>query len=209
MIHITSLEPFCVAATNLYYFARTVIAPLERASEMTMQQVQKGFTLIELMVTITIVAVLLSVGIPAFSSVIDQQQLKGATETLASDLRRARSAAIAGGASGDVVMEFDVSDASDWTYTLANGNDIVVTRNSADFSNVISMTTSTGAFSDADADGHPDIRFSSVRAITHGGTGILTLTSGTASVELARNVMGMVSICSNGDSLGYPACTGS
>lgn len=174
-----------------------------------MQQVQKGFTLIELMVTITIVAVLLSVGIPAFSSVVNQQQLKGATETLASDLRRARSAAIAGGASSDVVMEFDVSDASDWTYTLANGSDLIVTRNSADFSNVISVTTSTGAFSDADADGNPDIRFSSVRAITHGGAGILTLTSGTASVELNRNVMGMVSICSNGDSLGYPACTGS
>ena len=78
-----------------------------------MQQVQKGFTLIELMVTITIVAVLLSVGIPAFNSVVNQQQLKGATETLASDFRRARSAAIAGGASSDVVMEFDVSDASD------------------------------------------------------------------------------------------------
>ena len=175
-----------------------------------MQQIQKGFTLIELMVTLTIVAVLLGIGIPAFSNVIVHEQLKGATETLASDLRRARSAAIAGGASSDVVMEFDVSDAdaNDWTYTLANGSDIIVTRSNADFSNVISMTTSTGAFSDADADGNPDIRFSSVRAIAHGGTGILTFTSGATSIELNRNVMGMVSICSNGDSLGYPACAG-
>jgi type IV fimbrial biogenesis protein FimT len=53
-----------------------------------------GFTLVEIMVVVTIVAVLGSVAAPSFTGLIASQRLKGASSDLFSALLRARSEAI-------------------------------------------------------------------------------------------------------------------
>ncbi len=55
---------------------------------------QKGFTLIELMVTLIVLVVLLSIGIPSFSDWVKNNRLDTATRTLASALQLARNEAI-------------------------------------------------------------------------------------------------------------------
>jgi len=56
--------------------------------------VYAGFTLIEMMVTISIVAILLGAGVPSFSSFLISQRVKSAASEISSMLNFARSEAI-------------------------------------------------------------------------------------------------------------------
>ena len=59
-----------------------------------LRQGQRGFTLIELMVVVVMVAILLSIGLPSFSNFIIGQRVKTAAFDLASTLLLARSEAV-------------------------------------------------------------------------------------------------------------------
>jgi type IV fimbrial biogenesis protein FimT len=58
---------------------------------------ERGFTLVELAVTVLVLGLLLAFSIPAFNSVSASYQLKGATQNIAAQLRLAREKAIATG----------------------------------------------------------------------------------------------------------------
>ena len=70
---------------------------------------QLGVTMIELMITIAIIAILVAVALPSFSGTIERQRLRFAVETIVSDLRLAQTNAIAQGARGSSVVEFTVN----------------------------------------------------------------------------------------------------
>jgi len=55
---------------------------------------QRGFTLIELMMVVVLVAILTNLGMPAFSSFIADQRVRIATANLHNDLKLARATAI-------------------------------------------------------------------------------------------------------------------
>jgi prepilin-type N-terminal cleavage/methylation domain-containing protein len=57
----------------------------------------RGFTLIELAVTILVIGLLLAFSVPAFQSVSNSYQLKGTTENMAAQIRMAREKSIATG----------------------------------------------------------------------------------------------------------------
>ena len=57
----------------------------------------QGFTLIELMITIAIAAILLMIGIPSFQNAINSSRLNGASNELLNDLMFARTSAISQG----------------------------------------------------------------------------------------------------------------
>lgn len=54
----------------------------------------KGFTLIELMITITVLGIIVAIALPGFKSIIDGRKLVGATDNLYAALQYARSEAI-------------------------------------------------------------------------------------------------------------------
>ena len=54
----------------------------------------RGVTLIELMVTIVVLAILASMAIPSFTNMMERQRLINATEAIYSDLQNARSEAV-------------------------------------------------------------------------------------------------------------------
>lgn len=84
-----------------------------------------GFTLIELMVTVTVGAIVLAVGIPSFGSFVAGQRVKTAGYDLSTALLLARSEAIKRNV--DVIVAPRVSAtgwSSGWTITSTGGIDI-------------------------------------------------------------------------------------
>lgn len=57
-------------------------------------QNQKGFTLVELMVTIAVLAIVTSIAIPAFNSTILNNRVSGTTQNIQATLAMARSEAV-------------------------------------------------------------------------------------------------------------------
>lgn len=84
---------------------------------------QKGFTLIELMVTLVVLVVALSIGIPNFSTWIKNNRIDASTRTLASALQIARSEAV----SRQSVITID--SGGDWANGLTIYTDVEATGN--------------------------------------------------------------------------------
>lgn len=88
-----------------------------RRSSVTKLKNQNGFTLTELLVAIAIVAIAATLAIPSYMGSLPGIRLKGATRELASDLRYARSLAIANNIVYWVVFE-KPGGAFNQTYTI-------------------------------------------------------------------------------------------
>ena len=75
----------------------------------------RGFTLIELMVTLTVAAIMLGVGIPSFKSFIASQKVKSAAYDLTTSLMIARSEALKRNASVTVAPDTADTWTAGWT----------------------------------------------------------------------------------------------
>lgn len=71
---------------------------------------RSGFTLVELMVTIAILAILAAVAVPQFNSFIDRQRLLGGVESVIDQIQLARTEAVK--RSGDVVVT--INSGANW-----------------------------------------------------------------------------------------------
>lgn len=93
-----------------------------------MNERSRGFTMIELMVTVAIVAVLAAVAGPNMSDFIDRQRLVGQTLAIADMAQTARSEAIkrradtAAGGGASRVIAMTVNQGPPWSIGLAHGN---------------------------------------------------------------------------------------
>jgi len=69
-----------------------------------------GFTLLELMITLSVLAILASLGVPAMQEMLERNRLKGAAQALAEDLQWVRGEAIAAksGSASDLRCRFSV-----------------------------------------------------------------------------------------------------
>lgn len=83
---------------------------------MTTYRTHTGFTLIEMIATVAVLAVLVTVGIPSFEETIDKRRLTGAAEQLQTDLQYARSEAIK--RNGNVFVSF-IASGSNWCYGIS------------------------------------------------------------------------------------------
>jgi prepilin-type N-terminal cleavage/methylation domain-containing protein len=81
-----------------------VLDALNRRTGTTMKRKARGLTLMELMVTVAILAILVALAMPSFNSFLAKGRLSGAAEALAQDLQLARSESLRRNA--DVTISF-------------------------------------------------------------------------------------------------------
>jgi len=86
---------------------------------------QRGFTLIEFLVTLVVAALLLGIGVPGFQKIVSSQRLRTASYNLVSDLVLARSEALKRRVSVQLVPS-----ASGWGggWTVQSGGGTLATR---------------------------------------------------------------------------------
>jgi type IV fimbrial biogenesis protein FimT len=164
-----------------------------------------GFTLIEMMVTIAVMAIIATTVVPSYNSMKEKHKMRGAAETISSDLQLARSEAIK--TNQNVSLSISGDGTANWCYGIndTGGCDCNVDNacqvdgttvrvaSSNDFSN-INLTTN---FTSQTATFDPD------RGTTNSGT--TTLTANGKTVKIFISAIGRISFCSNDYSF-YPLC---
>jgi prepilin-type N-terminal cleavage/methylation domain-containing protein len=175
---------------------------------MLLGKYQKGFTLLELLITITVLAIIMAFGVPNLTGFFEKQRVTGAAQSFMSDVQYARAESIK--QNTDVVIQLD---ATQWCYALddtpvaspclcagassaanctINGNTYVVTSDRfPDVSMTENVTTLT---------------FDPARG-TMTPAGSVAFSSGPYSVRVIMSTIGRARICATaGSSWGYDEC---
>ena len=172
---------------------------------MLKQTARQGFTLVELLTVVVVLAVITSIALPAMRSLIDRQRLKSVVETLQSDLRAARTEALVVGVSGSVTVTLNyASSGQTWSYSIASsGSAPTFERSQDDYAGDITATvTGWGATSSS-----ASFTLTPVRRLDSTGVGTITFTNGALSATVERNLLGSVFVCSANSDLGYGQCS--
>lgn len=142
---------------------------------------QAAFTLIELMATVAIAAILLGIAAPSFLGMIARQRIEGAANELAVHLRHEAAEAVNRNASVSLVS-------TSTGYTTSSGS--VVTLGSG-----LSITSGVTA------------TFNPMRADSNAVSFTISSTNTSDTLRVDTNVAGLVTICSSHGSIGgYAAC---
>ena len=101
-----------------------------------------GFTLVEMLVTLAVFAVLMMIAIPSMQPFLQSQSVKNASMDINSTVELARSEAIKRNATVDVTA----NNATDWSqgWVVSQGTNVI--RNQDSLGNVV-ITPSSGSFS--------------------------------------------------------------
>ena len=163
----------------------------------------RGLTLIELMVVVTIVALLLMVAVPSFTSFIARGRVSGAAEATSQDLQLMKSESLRN--NGDVTLS--ISPGATWCYgavvastactcTTANSCSLR-TLSSTDFPGV-SMALQTGMGTSS--------TFSALRGLGQ-AVGVENSNANAGTLRVRMTASGQVSICRvSGSFSNYAAC---
>jgi type IV fimbrial biogenesis protein FimT len=180
------------------------------------KQFQAGFTLLEMLIALTVLAILVSVAVPTMLGLADKQKFVGAAEQIYGHLQQARSEAIA--RSIPTHANFD-DGTTVWTYGISSTEDCDLTLTDRTDPDACTIRVDDGdgvendvdlvlmRFTDTDHDdveliisgfpvGSTEIDFDPVRGTATGGT--VQLTSSTTDLELnvVVSVLGRIEICS-------------
>lgn len=104
-----------------------------------------GFSLIELMVGIAVMAVLLSIALPSFSTMLINSKIRNAAEAALNGLQKARAEAVARNTTVNFVLGAAVADSySSWTVNVVNPASTIDSRTSSEGSTNVTRTVSPG-----------------------------------------------------------------
>lgn len=142
----------------------------------------KGFTLVELLVSLVVGAILLTVAVPSFKEMMVRNRMATEYNNIVSGLNFARSEAIK--RRSEIV--FDVTGASPWSFQVVSDGNVLLSKASGDTQTFLS---------DADY----EVTFNSLGrregCVSTSGDCSVTLShvnDGAVSRELSLNIMGVV-----------------
>lgn len=178
---------------------------------------QLGFTVFELMITVAIASIVLTLGMPSMVSAIEKRRTVGAAEQIYSQLQLARLQAVA--QSQPITAEFWFSD-PDWGMGITDNpancdpedNNPVCALSDATGANAVTYWTSDADFDDIAVQSTANVTFSPQRATANAAT-IDVVSDGRVGylMRVEVGVLGQISMCSpNGDPAkfvgGYRPC---
>lgn len=156
---------------------------------------QLGFTLIELMVTVAIIAILAAMAYPSFTDMIARNRLKGAAEGLFGDLQFAKSESIK--LNQNITLDVTTGTTT-WDYKIK------------DAANTVLKTVDNNEFQDVTFTAGADLTFTPLQGMTSSNADItLTFTraSNTAqTLSVVVSPMGRIKVCTSSSVLGYKSC---
>lgn len=172
---------------------------------MNRQPRQCGFTFIELMIVVVMVAILAVLAAPSFNATIEKYRTKGVAENLYTDLVNAKSETIK---SGSTVF-FKLVPGANWCYGLSTGAacDCSTTPASCVLGTekrVVDHTEYKGLTLTSDLTSN-EVSFSPRNSLPN-GSGTITLTHDNGKViKVVINPIGRIGLCSD-DYSGYGGC---
>jgi len=157
---------------------------------------EAGFTMIELMVIITIAAILLALAVPSFTESLARRRLEGVTNELNADLQFTRTQAVSNNASVSLVTSAHGYTVSGVTTVSSVASPVTVTYKTITLDSTISLTPSMTVTMDG------------YRGMSSAATTITVSDSQTsATLEVKVDTVGRIQICAPGVSFGgYVAC---
>ncbi|PKG82131.1 hypothetical protein CXF85_14630 [Colwellia sp. 75C3] len=193
----------------------------------------KGFTLLELLISIAILSILLSIGLPSFLDTFDEKRIVGASEQVYGHLQQARIESIA--RSTNVTMSFSASGSEQWLYGFSqgtagcdlsqinpiavnactvvvnDGDDIIHGDNGTDMDDLILMRFAGSDFNNVrmnidnftSPNSNSQITFDPMRGLSDSGEISLISNNGN-KLKIKISRLGMIRMCSPDDSIvGY------
>jgi prepilin-type N-terminal cleavage/methylation domain-containing protein len=140
---------------------------------------QGGFTLIEVMMSVTIIAILVGLSAPVYETFVRRNDLDLVTQNIASTLRRAEAYARSGNGDADWSVEIQTS-----TATLFQGTNFA--GRNTNFDETVAIPTSVTR------SGLSEVQFTKFTSAPN-TSGTITLTSTTSSTRtITINAQGMV-----------------
>jgi type IV fimbrial biogenesis protein FimT len=171
---------------------------------------QSGFTLVELMITVVILAILVALAAPSFTDLIDRNRLKKQMTGVVDVFEFARSEAQKRSTTtfGSTAVSVEIAKgANDQTWTVTARHDNETRQVSSTAASGVALVSNTPA-----ADGIVTLTYS-FRGIVTGFTGgaateTFTLRSPRGrEMSITLNAIGRVAVCSTGGAIwGYPSC---
>lgn len=160
------------------------------------RQALTGFTLVELMITILVIGVLAAIAVPSFADFMERSRIKGAAETIKSELQFAKSEALK--QSCDIAVSFDTGMAWKVTSTICDGADKILDASTS------KVSLSETSFTD------DDVEFRFRRGDADQDNGAVSLSSDNYSLEVRVVDSRLIKICYPSDARSvseYESCS--
>ena len=105
------------------------------------RSVHHGFTLVELMIGLTIVGILIMTALPSYTGWVHNTKIRNAAESVLNGLQLARAEAV----HRNTDVQFALGAGSPWTVSVVNNAEVVQTRSSAQCSDTVTVVREPAA----------------------------------------------------------------